>query len=88
MVQKYAGIIKGMLFITCREAHLWCVKPDELKDASILQEYMKILSPCEKENVLSIKGEVLQKCALLSRVLVRTTLSRCMLDFLHVIYLF
>ncbi|KAG6514648.1 hypothetical protein ZIOFF_025017 [Zingiber officinale] len=61
-----------------REAHLWCVKPDELKDASLLQEYMKILSPCEKENVLSVKGEVLQKCALLSRVLVRTTLARCL----------
>ncbi|XP_042376927.1 4'-phosphopantetheinyl transferase HetI-like isoform X2 [Zingiber officinale] len=64
-------------FSTCmQEAHLWCVKPDELKDASLLQEYMKILSPCEKENVLSVKGEVLQKCALLSRVLVRTTLAR------------
>ncbi|XP_064959776.1 uncharacterized protein LOC135609910 isoform X3 [Musa acuminata AAA Group] len=37
---------------------------------------MELLSPCEKENVLSIKGEALKKCAILSRVLVRTTLSR------------
>ncbi|XP_065001084.1 uncharacterized protein LOC103981281 isoform X4 [Musa acuminata AAA Group] len=59
-----------------REAHLWYIVPNELEDTSLLQDYMELLSPCEKENVLSIKGEALKKCAILSRVLVRTTLSR------------
>ncbi|URD99956.1 4'-phosphopantetheinyl transferase superfamily [Musa troglodytarum] len=59
-----------------REAHLWYIVPNELEDASLLQDYRELLSPCEKENVLSIKGEALKKCAILSRVLVRTTLSR------------
>ncbi|WOK92676.1 hypothetical protein Cni_G01367 [Canna indica] len=59
-----------------REVHLWYIVPNEIKDASLFQEYMEILSPCEKEHVLSMKGELHKKCALLSRVLVRTTLSR------------
>ncbi|KAL9257192.1 hypothetical protein AKJ16_DCAP05636 [Drosera capensis] len=51
------------------EAHLWCVVPQEVKSLSLLNEYMKILSPCERENVLSFRGEELQKRALLARAL-------------------
>ncbi|KAF5195876.1 4'-phosphopantetheinyl transferase superfamily [Thalictrum thalictroides] len=59
-----------------RELHFWYVVPDEVKDASLLTEYLNLLSPCEKENVLSIRGEYLQKRALLARTLVRTTLAK------------
>ncbi|OAY67644.1 hypothetical protein ACMD2_24950, partial [Ananas comosus] len=44
-----------------REAHLWYVVPDELKDASQLKKYMELLSSCERERVLSMNGEHLQK---------------------------
>jgi 4'-phosphopantetheinyl transferase len=39
--------------------------------------YMELLSPSERKNALSMNGEKLQKGAVLSRALVRTTLSRC-----------
>ncbi|XP_073004620.1 uncharacterized protein [Typha latifolia] len=59
-----------------RETHLWYVVPDELKDTSLLNQYMELLSPCERQRVLSMDGERLQKGALLARALVRTTLAR------------
>lgn len=58
------------------ETHLWFVVPDEFKSVSLLNQYMELLSPCEKENVLSMRGEQLQKSALLARTLVRTTIAR------------
>ncbi|KAJ6743252.1 4'-PHOSPHOPANTETHEINYL TRANSFERASE DOMAIN PROTEIN-RELATED [Salix viminalis] len=58
------------------ETHLWFVVPDEFKSVSLLNQYMELLSPCEKENVLSMRGEQLQKQALLARTLVRTTIAR------------
>ncbi|KAI6696447.1 hypothetical protein NL676_016566 [Syzygium grande] len=58
------------------EAHLWYVVPDEVKCSSLLSNYLDILSPCEKENVSRMRGERLQKAALLARVLVRTTIAR------------
>ncbi|TVU37690.1 hypothetical protein EJB05_11018, partial [Eragrostis curvula] len=45
--------------------------------------YMELLSPSERRNALSMNGEKLQKGAMLSLVLVRTTLSRyteCKID--------
>ncbi|XP_008781893.1 4'-phosphopantetheinyl transferase HetI isoform X2 [Phoenix dactylifera] len=59
-----------------RETHLWYVVPDQLKDASLLNQYMDLLSPCERQSVLRMNGERLQKGALLARALVRTTLAR------------
>ncbi|XP_010913670.1 uncharacterized protein [Elaeis guineensis] len=59
-----------------RETHIWYVVPDELKDASLLYQYMELLSPCERQSVLRMNGERLQKGALLARALVRTTLAR------------
>ncbi|KAG5243982.1 L-aminoadipate-semialdehyde dehydrogenase-phosphopantetheinyl transferase [Salix suchowensis] len=58
------------------ETHLWFVVPDEFTSVSLLNQYMELLSPCEKENVLSMRGEQLQKQALLARTLVRTTIAR------------
>lgn len=63
--------------LQCREAHLWYVLPDEVKCPNLLNRCFEILSPCEKENVLRMRGEELKKSALLARALVRTTLARC-----------
>ncbi|KAF9613357.1 hypothetical protein IFM89_007435 [Coptis chinensis] len=43
-----------------RKTHLWYITPDELKDASLLDQYLNVLSPCEKENVLLLSGDKLQ----------------------------
>ncbi|KAG5253089.1 4'-phosphopantetheinyl transferase HetI [Salix suchowensis] len=58
------------------ETHVWFVLPDEFKSVSLLNQYMELLSPCEKENVLTMRGDQLQKRALLARALVRTTIAR------------
>ncbi|CAL5207409.1 unnamed protein product [Lathyrus oleraceus] len=67
-----------------KEAHLWYVLPDEVKCPNLLNRCFEILSPCEKENVLRMRGEELKKSALLARALVRTTLARyqtnCQID--------
>ncbi|XP_060177030.1 uncharacterized protein LOC132607190 isoform X2 [Lycium barbarum] len=59
-----------------RETHLWYVIPNEVKGESLMNKYMEILSPCEKEHVLSMQGEELRTSALLARTLVRTTIAR------------
>ncbi|XP_021844675.1 uncharacterized protein [Spinacia oleracea] len=58
------------------ETHLWYVIPDEVKCSSLLKQYLEILSPCEKQNVLSFCDSELRKKALLARALVRTTIAR------------
>lgn len=59
-----------------RETHFWYILPDEVKNASLLGEYLELLSPCEKENVFRMRGDELKKRALLARALVRTTIAR------------
>ncbi|XP_012839729.1 PREDICTED: L-aminoadipate-semialdehyde dehydrogenase-phosphopantetheinyl transferase [Erythranthe guttata] len=58
------------------ETHLWYVKPSEVKNESLLKQYLDILSPRERENVMQMRGEELRKSALLARTLVRTTIAR------------
>ncbi|KAI4300493.1 hypothetical protein L6164_033865 [Bauhinia variegata] len=58
------------------EAHFWYILPDEIKSTNLLNRYLEILSPCEKENIFRMSGEQLKKRALLARTLVRTTLAR------------
>ncbi|KDP37312.1 hypothetical protein JCGZ_06766 [Jatropha curcas] len=58
------------------ETHFWYVIPDQVKSVSLLNQYMEILSSVERENVLSMPGDHLQKRALLARTLVRTTIAR------------
>ncbi|KAL2533526.1 4'-phosphopantetheinyl transferase superfamily [Abeliophyllum distichum] len=58
------------------ETHLWYVIPREVKSESLLNKYLDILSPCEKENVFQMRGEEPRKNALLARALVRTTIAR------------
>ncbi|XP_009619717.1 uncharacterized protein LOC107809958 isoform X1 [Nicotiana tabacum] len=59
-----------------KETHLWYVIPNEVKGESLLNKYMEILPPCEKEHVSSMRGDELRKSALLARTLVRTTIAR------------
>lgn len=59
-----------------RETHLWYVIPNEVKSEILLNQYMEILSPCEKEIVFRMRDEELKKRALLARALVRTTIAR------------
>lgn len=77
MVQQGTGYTNYDL-IRYREVHVWYLLPDELKDASQLKMYTELLSPSERKTALSMNGEKLQKGAVLSRALLRTTLSRCM----------
>nr|XP_023910871.1 uncharacterized protein LOC112022489 [Quercus suber] len=58
------------------ETHLWYILPNEVKNANLLNQYLEILSPCEKENVFCMCGDQLQRRALLAHALVRTTIAR------------
>lgn len=72
------------LFSFCwdfRETHLWYILPNEVKSETLLNQYLELLSPCEKENVCRMRGFELQKRALLARALVRTTIARCRSSF-------
>ncbi|XP_062005227.1 uncharacterized protein LOC133722355 [Rosa rugosa] len=61
---------------TRMESHLWYVLPEEVKSETLLKRYFELLSPCEKTNVLRMRGDELRKRALLARALVRTTIAR------------
>ncbi|KAJ7971574.1 4'-phosphopantetheinyl transferase [Quillaja saponaria] len=58
------------------ETHFWYVLPDEVKSTNLLNQYLELLSPCERESVFSMTGDQLKKRALLARALVRTTIAR------------
>ncbi|RDX69291.1 Rho GTPase-activating protein 1, partial [Mucuna pruriens] len=58
-----------------REVHFWYVLPDEVKNTNLLNQYLEILSPCEKENIFRIHGEQLKKRAILARAL-----TNCQID--------
>ncbi|KAL3849072.1 hypothetical protein ACJIZ3_010954 [Penstemon smallii] len=60
-----------------QETHLWYEKPSEVKSESLLNQYLDIIPPCEKQNELQMRGEELRKSALLARALIRTTIARC-----------
>jgi len=58
------------------EVHLWLVKCSELNDTSLLNEYRDLLSAAELERQQRYALDKSRHRDLLSRVLVRTTLSR------------
>lgn len=64
-----------------REVHFWYILPDEVNSKNLLNQYLEILTPCEKENIVRMSGEQLKKRALLARALVRTTLARCKFNY-------
>ncbi|XBJ07460.1 hypothetical protein VPH35_012974 [Triticum aestivum] len=66
-----------------REVHVWYLCPDELNNQSQLNMYEELLSPSEREYADSMKATMLRKDVVLSRALLRTTLSRytgCKID--------
>ncbi|XP_065638148.1 uncharacterized protein LOC112026554 [Quercus suber] len=63
------------------ETHLWYIIANEVKRTSLLNQYLELLSPCEKENVFRICGNQPQKRALLACALVRTTIARYQTNF-------
>ncbi|KAI4964545.1 hypothetical protein ZWY2020_005513 [Hordeum vulgare] len=82
---KTPGVSGGRLFSSLplppplqspREVHVWYLCPDELKNQSQLNMYEELLSPSEREYADSMKATMLRKDAVLSRALLRTTLSR------------
>ncbi|XP_020524935.1 uncharacterized protein LOC18437563 isoform X3 [Amborella trichopoda] len=77
--RKFSGLPLPLVSIVppCpREAHFWYVMPDEVEDKILLSQYAKLLSPEEKEDISRMGGDKLQKHALITRTLVRTTLAR------------
>ncbi|KAJ0087654.1 hypothetical protein Patl1_32555 [Pistacia atlantica] len=63
------------------ETHLWYVLPDEVKSETLLNQYLEILSPYEKESIYRKHGHQLKKSALLARALVRATIARYQTNF-------
>ncbi|GAA0158378.1 transferase [Lithospermum erythrorhizon] len=58
------------------ETHLWYMIPNEVKDQKLINRYLEILSPCEKDSIFRMCDEELRKRAILARALVRTTIAR------------
>ena len=65
------------VYSTYREAHFWYILPNEVENPLLLNHYLELVSPTERDNALRMNGDQLQKGALLSRVLLRTTLAKC-----------
>ena len=63
------------------------MSPNEVDSSSLLNQYTQLLSPSEKQSVLSFKEDGLRKKALLARALVRTILARCMSSSLSILML-
>lgn len=63
------------------ESHFWYVLPHEVKSASLLDLYLELLSPGEKENVFRMRDNELKKRAVLARALVRTTIARYLTNY-------
>ncbi|KAG4970701.1 hypothetical protein JHK85_037122 [Glycine max] len=81
LVTTAASYLPPVQLPTQREVHFWYILPDEVKSTTLLNRYLEILSPCEKENIFRMRGEQLRKGALLARALVRTTLARYQTNF-------
>ncbi|XP_031743729.1 uncharacterized protein LOC101203236 isoform X2 [Cucumis sativus] len=76
-----ASLIVPMQPPSKMETHIWYIVPDEVKSKHLQKHYLNLLSPNEKESVMKIQEEELQKRALLARALVRSTISRYATQF-------
>ncbi|KAL0556543.1 hypothetical protein IC582_005057 [Cucumis melo] len=76
-----ASLIVPMQLPSKMETHIWYIVPDEVKSKHLQKHYLNLLSPNEKESVMKIQEEELQKRALLARALVRSTISRYVTQF-------
>jgi 4'-phosphopantetheinyl transferase len=58
------------------EAHLWIVRPEEVRDPALLRRYPSLLTEDEREKCARYRFEKDRHACLVTRALVRTTLSR------------
>ncbi len=58
------------------EAHVWLTFPEAISDGNILEDYRQLLSPAEIERLGEIGSARVRHEYLVTRALVRTTLSR------------
>jgi 4'-phosphopantetheinyl transferase len=58
------------------EAHLWIVRPDEVRDEELLRRYRGLLSEDERQKCARFRFEEHQHACLVTRALLRTVLSR------------
>ena len=77
----------SIIYVFFRETHIWYIVPDEVKSKHLQKHYLNLLSPNEKESVMKIQEEELQKRALLARALVRSTISRCKFSYCYFIFI-
>lgn len=64
--------------VLAREAHVWVAFPEAISDTRILDGYRQLLSSAEVERLAEIGLERVRNEYLVTRALVRTTLSRYM----------
>ncbi|MEC5160914.1 MULTISPECIES: 4'-phosphopantetheinyl transferase family protein [unclassified Janthinobacterium] len=65
-----------MLELDVEDIHLWCVFYEQINDPLLLARYDALLSPAERERMQRFHFAKDRHCFLVSRVLVRTALSR------------
>jgi 4'-phosphopantetheinyl transferase len=58
------------------EAHLWIVRPDDVRDPELLRRYQALLTEDEKQKCARYRFEEHQHACLVTRALLRTVLSR------------
>jgi 4'-phosphopantetheinyl transferase len=58
-----------------RRVDLWCVRPDEIADPALIDEYRRLLSPGEREREQRFRFEKDRLQHVVARALVRTVLS-------------
>lgn len=58
------------------EAHLWIVRPEEIRDPALLRRYRSLLSEDERRKCARYRFEKDHHTCLVTRALLRTTLSR------------
>ncbi len=66
----------SLLSLGRREAHVWCVYPDSVTDPALLDAYHDLLTPQERVQQQRFHFEKGRHEYLITRALVRTTLSR------------
>jgi len=67
---------QGLITLPPGEAHLWYASPDELKDPALLAQYRSWLAPAERERHDRFRFDKHRHEYLVTRALVRWTLSR------------
>jgi 4'-phosphopantetheinyl transferase len=75
-VTKSSAWSPSLLSLGRREAHVWCVCPDSVTDPALLDAYRELMCPQERVQQQRFYFEKGRHEYLITRALVRTTLSR------------